>query len=71
MHYINNYKQELDNELTEYCQNSFPRYPSSKETESLFQQLDEINDYSLDNNKSNNYQKSKTKINLSKDSVIA
>lgn len=71
MHYINNYKQELDNELTEYCQNSFPRYPSNKETESLFQQLDEINDYSLDNNKSNNYQKSKTKINLSKDSVIA
>lgn len=71
MHYINNYKQELDNELTEYCQNSFPCYPSSKETESLFQQLDEINDYLLDNKKSNNYQKSKTKISLSKDSVIA
>ena len=71
MHYINYYKQELDNELTEYCQKSFRGYPSSKETESLFQQLDEINDYLLDNKKSNNYQKSKTKISLSKDSVIA
>lgn len=51
MHYINNYPQELNNELTEYCKNSFPRYPSSKETETLFQQLDEINDYSLSNKK--------------------
>lgn len=70
MHYINNYPQELNNELTEYCKNSFPRYPSSKETETLFQQLDEINDYSLNNKKTNHNQKDKTKTDLSKGCVV-
>ena len=56
MYYTNNYPQELNNEFPEYCENSSPRYPSSKETEYLFQQLDEINDYSLNKKQSNNNQ---------------
>lgn len=68
MYYTNNYPQELNNEFPEYCENSSSRYPSSKETEYLFQQLDEINDYSL-SNKKNHYQQDKTKTGLSKDCV--
>lgn len=56
MHYINNYPQESNIQISEYCENSFPRYPSSKETETLFKQLDEINDYLLDKHISNNNQ---------------
>lgn len=56
MNYINNYPQESNIKISEYCENSFPYYPSSKETETLFQQLDEINDYSLNKQPANDNQ---------------